>query len=91
MNAKKPILVQKKRVLEVGTRAKKDLEKGTILDGIGGFNTYGILEKPINLPIGLSEGVILRKSKKKDDPIEWDDIEFVVDDPRIDLWEEQQD
>ena len=91
MNAKKPILVQRKRVLEVGTRAKRDLEKGTVLDGIGGFNTYGVLEKPGSLPIGLSEGVFLRKSKKKDDPIEWDDIEFDIDDPRIELWEEQQD
>jgi predicted homoserine dehydrogenase-like protein len=91
MKYKKPILVQKKRVLEVGTRAKKDLEKGTILDGIGGFNTYGVLEKPSSLPIGLSEDVILRRSKKKDEFIGWDDVEFEKDDPRIDLWKQQKD
>jgi predicted homoserine dehydrogenase-like protein len=91
MYHKKSVLVQKKRVLEVGTRAKRDLEKGSVLDGIGGFNTYGILEKPDSLPIGLSENVVLTKRKKKDAPIGWDDVEFVTDDPRLKLWEEQQD
>jgi len=86
-----PTLVQKERVLEVGTRAKRDLEKGTVLDGIGGFNTYGVLEKPSSLPIGLSENVVLKKRKKKDEPIGWDEVEFCEDDPRIELWEEQKD
>ena len=91
MEQRKPVLVQHRRVLEVGSRAKKDLEKGTKLDGIGGFDLYGVLEKPDSLPIGLSEGVILRKAKKKDEPIGWDDVEFVVDDPRLELWRKQKD
>jgi len=89
MKYKEPILVQNQRVLEVGTRAKIDLEKGTVLDGIGGFHLYGMLESPSSLPIGLSEGVVLTKNKKKDEPIEWDDVEFVKDDSLLDLWEEQ--
>ena len=86
-----PILVQKKRVLEVGSRAKKDLKPGTKLDGIGGFHLYGVLETPSSLPIGLSEGTILRKSKKRDEPITWDDVEFEEDDLGLKLWKEQSD
>ena len=87
---REPILTQKKRVLEVVAYAKTDLKPGTKLDGIGGYHLYGLLEKPGNLPIGLSEGATLIKGKKKDEPIGWDDIEFPEDDPRIELWEEQK-
>lgn len=90
MERNEPVLVQNKRVLEVCAFAKKDLERGTILDGIGGFHIYGVLTKPGNLPIGLSEGVILTKRKKKDEPIEWDDVEFEKDDKKLKLWEEQK-
>lgn len=85
-----PILVQQKKFLEVGSRAKTNLEKGTVLDGIGGYNLYGVLEKPGNLPIGLSEGTILKRPKKKDEQIEWDDVEFPENDPRLVLWKEQE-
>lgn len=88
---KEPILVQKERVLEVGARAKHDLEPGTVLDGIGGFHLYGVLEKPSSFPIGLSDGVVLKKKKKRDDPVGWEDVEVVTDDPRLTLWEEQGD
>ncbi len=87
---KEPVLIQKKRYLEVGARAKTDLKKGTVLDGIGGYHLYGVLEKPNNLPIGLSKKTILKKSKKKDEPIEWDDVEFPTNDPRLELWNEQE-
>ena len=90
MTRKSPILVQKKRVLEVGTRAKSDLKKNTVLDGIGGYHLYGVLEKPNSLPIGLSEGLILNKEKKKDEPIGFDDVEFPENDLRLALWKEQQ-
>lgn len=89
MKSKEPILVQKKRCLEVGARAKTDLQKGTVLDGIGGYNLYGVLEKPANLPIGLSKGTPLKRNKKKDEPIEWDDVAFPENDPRLAMWEEQ--
>ena len=89
MKCKEPILVQHKRVVEVGAHAKIDLERGTKLDGIGGYHVYGVIEKPGSLPIGLAEGTVLNKRKKKDEPIEWDDVEFPKDDLRLELWEEQ--
>ena len=89
MKYKDPILVQKKRVLEVGAYAKIDLEPGIKLDGIGGYLLYGVLEKPSSLPIGLSEGTILTKRKKRDEPIQWEDVEFPKYDPRLALWEKQ--
>lgn len=87
---KEPVLVQKKRFLEVGTHAKTNLKKGTVLDGIGGYHLYGILEKPSSLPIGLSKNTILKREKKQDEPIEWDDVEFPKNDPRLDLWKAQE-
>jgi predicted homoserine dehydrogenase-like protein len=89
MNYNEPILVQRKRVLEVGCRAKTELKLETKLEGIGGHHLYGILEKPGNLPIGLAEGTTLKRSKKKDEVIGWDDVEFPKDDPRLALWKEQ--
>jgi len=88
---KKPVLVQKKRVLEVGSYAKINLKTGTILDGIGGYCLYGMLEEPSenNLPIALSDGVVLKVDKKRDEPIAWDDVEFPENDPRLILWREQ--
>jgi predicted homoserine dehydrogenase-like protein len=87
----KPVLVQRRRTLEVGCRAKVDLRKGTRLEGIGGHHLYGFLETPINLPIGLAEGTVLRRDKKKDENIGWDDVRFQDDDIRLDLWQEQGD
>ena len=89
MSYQEPILVQKKRVLEVGCRAKTDLTAGIRLEGIGGHHIYGLLEKPYSLPIGLVEGTTLKRSKKKDEVIRWDDVEFKVDDLRLNLWKEQ--
>lgn len=83
------ILVQKKRVLEVGCRAKINLHAGTKLEGIGGHHLYGVLEKPKNLSVGMAEGTVLIKSKKKDEAIGWDDVKFPKNDPRLALWEEQ--
>jgi predicted homoserine dehydrogenase-like protein len=86
---KRPILIQKKRVLEVGCRAKIDLKPGTRLEGIGGHHVYGILEKPSALPIGMAEETTLLTSKKKDEPINWDDVRFPDNDLRLDMWREQ--
>jgi predicted homoserine dehydrogenase-like protein len=84
-----PVLVQKRRVLEVGCRAKTDLKAGTKLEGIGGHQIYGILEHPGNLPVGMVENTILRTCKKKDEAISWDDVEFPANDVRLDLWKSQ--
>ena len=60
-------------VCEVVTVAKRDLKAGEHLDGIGGFCTYGLIDNATAaraiaaLPIGLSEGCVLRQDVSKDD------------------------
>jgi len=69
-------------VSEVMTVAKKDLNPGDILDGIGGFMCYGLIElhnvikKDKFLPIGVSEGCVIKKKISKDEPITYDDVEL---------------
>lgn len=69
-------------VCEVITSAKQDLRKGEILDGIGGFCCYGMLENADVsqaeglLPMGLSEGCRLVRSVNKDDPITYADVKL---------------
>jgi len=68
-------------VCDVVTIAKRDLEAGVILDGIGGFTCYGVIEnadisrKENLLPMGLSEGCRLKKNIQKDQAIKISDIE----------------
>ncbi|MCL5072474.1 MAG: NAD(P)-dependent oxidoreductase [Actinobacteria bacterium] len=72
-------------VSDVLTVAKKDLAPGEIIDGIGGYMVYGLIDlyETINkeklLPIGLSQGCILKKCIKKGKPISYDDIDFPSD------------
>jgi predicted homoserine dehydrogenase-like protein len=69
-------------VCEVITIAKRDLKAGEKLDGIGGFMTYGAIEKSgvarreAFLPMGLSEDCILKRDLRKDDPLTDGDVEF---------------
>lgn len=69
-----------KPVCDVITVAKKDLKKGEVLDGIGGFTCYGLIEnanvvlKVTLLPMGLSDGCILKKNILKDQAITYDDV-----------------
>jgi predicted homoserine dehydrogenase-like protein len=65
---------------EVLTVAKRDLVAGDILDGIGGFDTYGDIDNaPIAarercLPMGLSQGCTLTKDVRKDQVITYGDV-----------------
>jgi predicted homoserine dehydrogenase-like protein len=69
-------------VVGVISMAKTDLFPGDILDGIGGFKSYGICEKheiilkENLLPMGISGGLTLKRSVKKDHPLTYDDVEF---------------
>ena len=69
-------------VCEVATMAKKALKRGEILDGVGGFAAYGVIENsPVFnaddlLPMGLSEGCRLTRDVSKDEPIRCADVEF---------------
>src|SRR5215475_4322291 len=59
-------------VSEVVTVAKRDLKAGERLDGVGGFCAYGLIDNRSAarsmsaLPIGLSEGCVLRRDVAKD-------------------------
>jgi predicted homoserine dehydrogenase-like protein len=75
--------------------AKKDLLKGEVLDGIGGFCTYGLIETHATarsenlLPIGLSEGCRLVRDIPKDQGIGFEDVILPPTRLRDELWNEQ--
>ena len=67
---------------EVITVAKRDLKKGEMLDGIGGFTCYGMIDnsptcrKENLLPMGLSEGCRLTVDVRRDRAVAYSDIEL---------------
>ena len=72
-------------VSEVVTIAKKDLKIGDRIDRIGGYTVYGLIEdyniakdKDL-LPIGLSEGAILKNNIEKSSPINYNDVDLASD------------
>ena len=82
-------------VCEVVTVAKRDLKAGEALDGIGGFCTYGLIDNATTaraedaLPIGLSEGCVLRRDVAKDDVISFKDVDALPGGLVEALWREQ--
>ena len=70
-------------ISEVITMAKRDLKTGEVIDGIGKYTVYGLIEeyqraKDENLlPIGISQGCILKKDIEKDQPIKYNDVKLV--------------
>jgi predicted homoserine dehydrogenase-like protein len=69
-------------VCEVVSVAKRDLKAGEVLDGVGGFSSYGLIENAevFNaeelLAMGLSEGARLLRDIPKDQPIGLRDVEL---------------
>jgi predicted homoserine dehydrogenase-like protein len=69
-----------KPVCDVVTIAKRALKAGEILDGIGGFTSYGVIDNfeaaqaENALPMGLSEGCRLRRDIAKDEVIRSTDV-----------------
>jgi predicted homoserine dehydrogenase-like protein len=82
-------------VCEVVTLAKRPLRAGEILDGIGGYTSYGAIDNTAVtmrddlLPMGLSEGCVLRRDLPMDAAIAFSDVEMPK--PRLcdRLWAEQ--
>jgi predicted homoserine dehydrogenase-like protein len=80
---------------EVVAVAKRDLKEGEQLDGIGGFCTYGLIENAAParamqaLPIGLSEGCVLRRNILKDAVLSFDDVDMPPAGLVETLWREQ--
>ena len=66
--------------VEVVTTAKQDLRAGHALDGLGGYDTYGVAETAAAtasgrlLPMGVAEGCVLRRDVAKDEVLTYDDV-----------------
>lgn len=69
-------------VVDVISVAKRDLKSGEIIDGIGGFMSYGVAENSNIcsvenlLPMGLAEGCCLKTNVSKDRALTYDDVEL---------------
>jgi predicted homoserine dehydrogenase-like protein len=78
-------------VAEVVTVAKRDLEAGRRLDGIGGFDCYGLVTTAADaavqrlLPMGLSGFARMERDVARDEPIGRADVSFAVDNRLLEL------
>jgi len=68
--------------VEVVATAKTDLSPGSVLDGLGGYLTYGEAERAEIarherlLPMGVAEGCTLVRSVPRDATLTYDDVEL---------------
>jgi predicted homoserine dehydrogenase-like protein len=82
-------------VCEVITVAKRDLRAGELLDGVGGFTAYGLIDNAYAargldaLPISLSEGCVLRTDVAKDSVISFKEVALPMRGLVDRLWSEQ--
>jgi predicted homoserine dehydrogenase-like protein len=69
-------------VCDVMAVAKRDLQAGQVLDGIGGYACYSLIDNDDvccsqrTLPMGVSEGCTLKKDVPKDTPVTYDDVKL---------------
>ena len=69
-------------VCDVVTTAKQNLKCGQVIDGIGGFDCYGMIEnsditnKESFLPMGLAEGCRLKRDMARDEVIRYSDVDL---------------
>jgi predicted homoserine dehydrogenase-like protein len=83
-------------VVEVVATAKVGLETGQVLDGLGGYLTYGQCENSPAaraeqlLPMGLAEGCRLKRAVPADQVLTYDDVELPEGRLCDRLWEEQE-
>jgi len=67
--------------VEVVATAKRDLKAGDTIDGIGGFDTYGVCETSAItaseqlLPMGLGEGCVVKRDIPRDQVLTYEDVE----------------
>ena len=82
-------------VTGVSAIAKFDLKAGDTLDGVGGFKAYGVMENsPVAraedlLPMGLTDGCVLKRDLAQDTPITFADVELPAGRLSDQLWREQ--
>jgi predicted homoserine dehydrogenase-like protein len=83
-------------VCQVAAMAKRDIKAGEVLDGVGGFSMYGVIDnssvfrKDGLLPMGLAEGCKTRRAIPKDAPLFLDDVEIPSGRLCDQLWREQE-
>ncbi len=84
-------------VVEVATFAKRDLKAGARLDGIGGFDCYGLIVRSDEarrqglLPIGLAGYGRLTRDIAKDQPVPYDTVAFEEGNLVLELRRQQDD
>ena len=68
--------------VEVVAAAKRGLPAGAVLDGLGGYDTYGTAETAVAtrdarlLPMGVAEGCVLRRAVVRDEVLTYDDVDL---------------
>jgi predicted homoserine dehydrogenase-like protein len=76
-------------VAEVVAVAKRDLQPGEPLDGIGGYTTYGVIDTAAGaaglLPIGFTEHATVVRRVLQDQSVTLDDVELDHDAPVVRL------
>lgn len=66
--------------VEVVATAKRDLSRGAVLDGLGGYDTYGQVEtttitrRDALLPMGVAEGCQLLRNVSRDEILTYSDV-----------------
>jgi len=74
------------------TYAKRNLKAGERLDGMGGYNSYGLIENLDSdqghpgLPILLNENLKLKRDIPQDARIGWEDVEFNAQEKTFQLY-----
>lgn len=72
-------------VVDVVAAAKTDLAEGDVIDGLGGFTTYGLCENYAAsrsenlLPMGIAAGARLKRAVPKDQLLTYDDVILPAD------------
>ena len=80
---------------EVVAVAKRDLQPGDVLDGVGGFTCYGMIEGTVAsrdedlLPMGLIDGCTVRRPVPQDQALGFEDVEIPAGRLIDQLWREQ--
>ena len=92
----RPALVPDGHHAEVGATAKRDLEPGDVIEGIGGDEVYGFTWSATEaserglVPLGLTEGARVSSRVSRGQPLTFDDVEIDESKTLTRAWRMQQ-
>jgi predicted homoserine dehydrogenase-like protein len=92
----RPALVPEGHHAEVGATAKRDLEPGEVIEGIGGDEVYGFTWSAAEaserglVPLGLTEGARVSSRVERGRPLTFDDVEIDDSKTLTRAWRMQQ-